>query len=88
MKVKSIDNYTFFLFQDEYCVKPPNRIKAPPIIEAQSQGYNFADILEAQSQGYNFADILEAQSQGYNFADILEAHPIPNKNKTDNFKKF
>ena len=42
--------------------KPPNRIKAHPIIEAQSQGYNFPD--------------------------ILEAHPIPNKNKTDNFKKI
>ena len=43
-------------------IKPPNRIKAHPIIEAQSQGYNFAD--------------------------ILEAHPNPNKNKTDNFKKI
>ena len=31
---------------------------------------------------------IVAQSHGYDFPDILEAHPIPNKNKTDNFKKF
>ena len=31
---------------------------------------------------------IEAQSQGYNFPDVLEAHPIPNKNKADNFKKI
>ena len=26
-------------------IKPPNRIKVHPIIETQSQGYNFSDIL-------------------------------------------
>ena len=51
-----------FTLNSLHLFKSPNRIKAHPIIEAQSQGYNFPD--------------------------ILEAHPIPNKNKTDNFKKF
>ena len=36
--------FFFFLL---FLYKPPERIKAHPIIEAQSQGYNFPDILEA-----------------------------------------